>query len=394
MNILRSRRLHAALAAGVVLSLAACGGGGSSNSSSASSGGGSGTLPSTIKIVGSEPETGPAAFAGLSAEKGYKLAIKQINAEHLLGKNTTLEVSFQDTKGQIPTAAAAVSTALADKSVSAVFGSVSSQEAVAQSPIAQKGGLPIVFTQAGSDGVVIGNMTYRATPLMSSYYPLLKKYVQQNGWKTVGVIYTNASPTLVQVANESIPKLGLQVTKSVATTATTQDFSAPIQQVLATHPDVVSILQVGAANPTAMTQLRQAGYTGPVLGNSGASAGNLKPAGQDGADMVWATDFNFQQTAASSQKFVKDYNAEYNENPLQYAAEAYDAAWFLARSIKDAGSADRAKIATGMAAEAKKKMNGALGENLSWKDGTIEVPGSAIQWTGTDEKLLYSASAG
>jgi branched-chain amino acid transport system substrate-binding protein len=394
MNILRSRRLHAALAAGVVLSLAACGGGGSSNSSSASSGGGSGNLPSTIKIVGSEPETGPAAFAGLSAEKGYKLAIKQINAQHLLGKNTTLEVSFQDTKGQIPTAAATVSSTLADKSVSAMFGSVSSQEAVAQSPIAQKGGLPIVYTQAGSDGVVIGNMTYRATPLMSSYYPLLKKYVQQNGWKTVGVIYTNAAPTLVQVANESIPKLGLQVTKSVATTATTQDFSAPIQQVLATHPDVVSILQVGAANPTAMTQLRQAGYTGPVLGNSGASAGNLKPAGQDGADMVWATDFNFQQTAASSQKFVKDYNAEYNENPLQYAAEAYDAAWFLARSIKDAGSADRAKIATGMAAEAKKKMNGALGENLSWKDGTIEVPGSAIQWTGTDEKLLYSASAG
>jgi len=196
------------------------------------------------------------------------------------------------------------------------------------------------------------------------------------------------------VANESIPKLGLQVTKSIATTATTQDFSSAIQQVLASKPDVVSILQVGAANPTAMTQLRQAGYKGPVLGNSGASAGNLKPAGQDGAGMVWATDFNYQQTAAPSQKFVTEYKAEYSENPLQYAAEAYDAAWFLARSIKDAGSADRAKIADGMATEANKTMDGALGENLSWKDRTIEVPGSAIQWTGTAEKLLYSASAG
>lgn len=392
MNILRSRRLHAALAAGVALSLAACGGGGNSSNSSGSSSG-SGSLPATINVAGTEPETGPAAFAGLSAEKGYKLAVKQINDQHFLGKSTTMNVTFTDTKGSIPTAAAAVSTALADKSVSAAFGSVSSQEAVAQSPIAQKGGLPIVYTQAGSDGVVIGNYTYRATPLMSSYYPLLKKYVQQNGWKTVGVIYTNASPTLVQVANESIPALGLQVTKSVATTATTQDFAAPIQQVLSTHPDVVSILQVGAANPTAMTQLRQAGYTGPVLGNSGASAGNLKPAGQAGADMVWATDFNYQQTAPSSQKFVSDYKAEYGDNPLQYAAEAYDAAWFLARSIKDAGSADRAKIASGMAAEAKKTTNGALGENLTWKGGTIQVPGSAIQWTGTDEKLLYTASS-
>lgn len=391
MNILRSRRLHAALAAGVVLSLAACGGGGSNNSSSGSSGGSS-SLPSTINVAGTEPETGPAAFAGLSAEKGYKLAVKQINDQHFLGSNTKLNVTFSDTKGSIPTAAASVSTALADKSISAAFGSVSSQEAVAQSPIAQKGGLPIVYTQAGSDGVVIGNYTYRATPLMATYYPLLKKYVQENNWKTVGVIYTNAAPTLVQVANESLPKLGLQVVKSIATTATTQDFSAPIQQVLAAHPDVVSILQVGASNPTAMTQLRQAGYTGPVLGNSGASAGNLKPAGQNGADMVWAVDFNYQQTAASSQKFVSDYKAEYNENPLNYAAEAYDAAWFLARSIKDAGSADRAKIASGMATQAKKTTNGALGENLTWKDGTIQVPGSAIQWTGTEEKLLYSAS--
>src|SRR4051795_12121055 len=139
MNILRSRRLHAALATGVVLSLAACGGGGSSSSSSASSSGASSSLPSTIKVVGSEPETGPAAFAGLAAEKGYKLAIKQINEQKFLGKNTTLEATFQDTKGQIPTAAATVSSTLADKSVSAMFGSVSSQEAVAQSPIAQKG---------------------------------------------------------------------------------------------------------------------------------------------------------------------------------------------------------------------------------------------------------------
>jgi len=392
MKILRSRRLHAALAAGGVLSLAACGTSSNSNSSSGSSSSGASSLPAAVHVAATEPETGPAAFAGLSAEKGYKLAVKQINAQHVLGQNATLNVTFTDTKGSIPTAASSVSAALADKSVSAAFGSVSSQEAVAQSPIAQKGGLPIVYTQAGSDGVVVGNYTYRATPLMSTYYPLLKKYVQQNKWKTVGVIYTQAAPTLVQVATESLPKLGLNVIKSVATTATTQDFSAAIQQVLASKPDVVSILQVGAANPTAMTQLRQAGYTGPVLGNSGASAGNLKPAGQAGADMVWATDFSFQQTSASSQKFVADYKAEYNENPLQYAAEAYDAAWFLARSIKDAGSADRAKIASGMAAEAKKTMNGALGANLTWKDGTIQVPGSAIQWTGTKENLLYSAT--
>ena len=117
------------------------------------------------------PETGPAAFAGLSAEKGYELAVKEINEQKFLGENTTLEVTFKDTKGQIPTAASELSTAIADQGVSAVFGSVSSQEAVAQSPLAQNAGLPIIYTQAGSEGVVIGDYTYRATPLMSDLLP-------------------------------------------------------------------------------------------------------------------------------------------------------------------------------------------------------------------------------
>jgi branched-chain amino acid transport system substrate-binding protein len=390
MRIPRSRRAVVALStAGLLLSVAACGGG-SGSSSSGSGGSGGGSLPATIKVAGIEPETGPAAFAGLSAEKGYKLAISQINDQKFLGGSTKMEVNFTDTKGEIPTAASAVSTAIADKTVAAAFGSVSSQEAVAQSPLAQQAGLPIIYTQAGSEGVVVGDYTYRATPLMSTYYKVLQDYVKQNGWKTVGVIYTS-TPTLVEVGTKSIPALGLDVVASVNTTPTTQDFSPAIQQVLAKKPDVVSILQVGASNPTAMTQLRQAGYSGPVLGNSGASAGNLKPAGEAGKGMVWAVDFHREQTAASSQDFVKAYKAEYNEDPLNYAAEAFDAAWFLARSIKEAGSADRAKIKDGMAKVAAKPFTGALGKDLEWKDRTIQVGGAAVMWDGTTDKLLYAA---
>lgn len=392
MKIPRSRRAVVALsAAGLLLSVAACGGG---DSDGGGGGGGSsegGSLPDVIKIAGIEPETGPAAFAGLSAEKGYELAIKEINEQKFLGDNTTLEVSFTDTKGEIPTAASAVSTAIADQSVSAAFGSVSSQEAVAQSPLAQQAGLPIIYTQAGSEGVVIGDATYRATPLMSSYYPALQDFVDENGWETVGVIYA-PTPTLEEVAKKSIPALGLDVVAEVGTTPTTQDFSPAIRQILDADPDVVSLLLVGAANPTAMTQLRQAGYDGPVLGNAGASAGNLAPAGPDGAGMVWAADFHPAQEVESSQAFVEAYNAEYDEDPLNYAAEGYDAAWFLARAIKEAGSAERADIIEGMAAVADEPWTGALGEDLTWKDGTIQVEGVAVEWTGTESVLLEAAA--
>jgi len=400
-EVFRGRRRFAVrsmVAAGALIALAAC----SSGSSGGSSGGGAATggdtsnLPATIKVVSTNPTTGVVAFAGNAANKGYDLAVKEINEQKFLG-NSTIQLEKSDTKSTAATAAQVATTAIGDKSVAALFGSVSSNEAVAQSPLAQKGGVPIIYTQAGSDGVVIGDYTYRATPLMREYYPIIKKFIQEKGYKSIGIIYTQATPTLQNIGGQTLPaiakELGMTVTGSIGVQGTTQDYAAPISQILGGKPDVVSILLVGAQNPTAMKQLRQAGYTGEVLGNSGASAGNLKPAGADGAGMVWPVDFNYQQTAASSKKFVAAYKAANGaEDPLNYAAEAYDAAWFLAKSIKQAGSADRAAIKDAMAVVAKEKFDGALGTGLTWKDRDLVVPGVVVRWNGTGEDLLYEAS--
>ncbi len=403
-DVFRNRRLtvlRSVVAGGALITLAACSSGGTSGGSAgggAATGSAASSLPATITVVSTNPTTGTVAFAGNAANKGYDLAVKEINDQKFLGSGTTITLQKVDTKSTAATAAQVATTAIADKSVAAIFGSVSSNEAVAESPLAQKAGVPIIYTQAGSDGVVVGDFTYRATPLMREYYPIVKKFIQGKGYGSVGIIYTQATPTLSDIGSKTLPaiaqELGMTVTGSIGVQGTTQDFSAPISQILAGKPDVVSILLVGASNPTAMKQLRQAGYTGDVLGNSGASAGNLKPAANDGAGMVWPVDFNYQMAAASSQKFVKAYEAaNAGETPLNYAAEAYDAAWFLAKSIKQAGSADRAKIKDGMTAVAKEKFDGALGTGLTWKDRDLQVPGVMIRWNGTGEDLLYEASA-
>jgi branched-chain amino acid transport system substrate-binding protein len=380
------------VASAAVLSVAvACG---SSDDSSGGSSSGKG-LPSTIKVVSVNPTTGVVAFAGVAANKGYELAVKQINDQKFLG-DTKLELSESDTKSEPQTAAQVTTQAITDKGVSAIFGSVSSGEAIAMSPLVQKQGLPTIYTQAGSDGVVVGDYTYRATPLMREYYTDLTKWMTDNGGKTIGIIYTEATPTLQDIGSNTLPQmaddLGIDVVASVGTQATTQDFSAPISQILDKKPDMVAALLVGASNPTVMTQLRQAGWTGPVIGNAGAGAGNLKPAGEDGAGMVWPTDFSEQATAQSTQDFVKAYTDEYGEAPLNYAAEAYDAAWFLAKSIKEADSADRSAIKDAMKTVAGDTFDGALGAGLSWKDGDLQVAGAVVEWDGTGQKLLYEGT--
>ncbi|HEY3260791.1 MAG TPA: ABC transporter substrate-binding protein, partial [Pseudonocardiaceae bacterium] len=245
----RSRLLRGAttlLCAGAVVSLAACG---SNTGSSSSSGGTSSNLPAEIKVVSINPTTGPAAFAGLAANKGYEVAIDEINSQKFLG-DTKLVLSKEDTAGNAQTAASKLTPAVADKNVAAVFGSVSSNEAVALAPIADKSKMPIIFTQAGSPGVVIGDYTYRATPPMSSYYPKVGDFIKSKNVKSVGIVYAAWSPTLKDIAEKTIPEmgksLGFNVVSSIGTQQTTQDFSAPIAQVLNAKPDMVSLLLVGA----------------------------------------------------------------------------------------------------------------------------------------------------
>lgn len=380
-----------ALVAGL-LSIAACGGSASESAGAAST---AESLPAVVNVVSSNPLVGAVGAVGISANKGYELAAKEINDSKFLGE-TKIALKTVDTGGNAQTAASQVTQAIADKSISAIFGSVLSGEALAQAPIAQKSKTPIVFTQAGSKGVVIGEYTYRLTPLMSAYYPIIKKFIQEQNWKSIGVLYTAASPTLVAIGEETIPaiaaELGIKISASVSTQATTQDFNAPVANILKSNPDGVAIIQVGAANPAAMKALRQAGYKGAVIGNSGAGFKSLAPAGDDGAGMAWPVDFSPMMEGDAAKKFVETYTAAYGETPMNYAAESYDAMWFLARSLKEAGSADRAKLQAGMDQVAAKPFTGALGENLNFKDRDLQVPGVVVQWDGSKEIFLYPAS--
>ncbi|HEY1133824.1 MAG TPA: ABC transporter substrate-binding protein [Nocardioides sp.] len=384
----RRTPLLALLTAGA-LALTACGGVGSTGPAATDG------LPDTIELVSINPTTGLIAFAGEAANKGYRLAVDEINETDFL-EGTRIELELQDTKSEAQTAAQLMTQAINGGSVSAVLGSVSSNEALAMSPLAESSGTPVIYTQSGSDGVITGDYTWRATPMMSSYYDIIGDFVVETGAESIGILYTEATPTLQEVGTETLPAiaadLGLEVVSSVGTPATTQDFSAPISQLLGSDPDVVAVLLAGAANPTAMVQVRQAGYDGPVLGNLGAGAGNLEPAGDSGDGMVWATNWHHDLSAPTTQDFVTLYEETYDETPLGYAAEAYDAAWFLARAIKEAGSADRESIMEAMQTLGGEAFDGALGEGLRWEDQDLVLDGAVVEWRGGEEVLLYEGA--
>lgn len=393
MNALRTRgtrrRIRAAATAaavGTLLAVAACGGG----SGSEASGDG---LPDTITIPVTVPLTGAGGFAGTEAEKGYDLAIQEINDTDFL-EGTTLELDKRDTKSTPQQATSDLTSIAADRDVPVTLGSLLSGEAVAQSPIADKQKLPIVYIQAGSEGVLTGDYTFRMTAPQQTFYPIIEQFLEEKGATRIGVVYGPWVPTIKELGEVSVPAaaeaVGAEVVATAETQQTTQDFSAAISKVLDEDPDVVAVLQIGAANATVMKQLREAGYDGPVIGNSSAGAGSLAPAGEGGAGMAWPVDFHPDADDAATAAFVELYEAEYGETPLNYAAEAYDAVWFIARALKAAGTTDREDVAAALRDQVGEPFTGALGTDLAFDGNDLRVPGVVVEWDGTQENLLYS----
>jgi branched-chain amino acid transport system substrate-binding protein len=362
-------------------SLAACSSSGSTGATAAAASGSSSCqLPSVVQAVEIKSLTGSAGFVGIDANKGIQLAASQINSQHVLGSKTTLQVKAEDDQGNAQSGAQDLTSAISDSSVVAVLGPVLSNVAVATSPIAEKAGMPIIYTQSGSSGVLIGKYTFRATPPMTTFYYKLAEYLQAKGVKKLSVIYSSDNDTLDQLATQTLPALGKQYGFSVSLTATqstTQDFASPVTKLLSNHPDAVDMLVIDTQIADVMQQLHQQDFTGPVTSYE-ASLFGLEAMGTSGAGVVWPSNYSVTATA-SSQAFTSAFKAKYGSAPTNFAAEAYDSAWWLADAIKAEHCATRSAIQAGL--ESVKGLSGAQG-NLTFTDNDARVAGYLIQWNG------------
>jgi branched-chain amino acid transport system substrate-binding protein len=348
-------------------------------STTSGSGGGQG-LPAKVSLVSVQDLSGTSGPGGQSTRNGMETAAKEINDTKFLG-NTQLDISFEDSATDPAKGANKMSQAVAG-GAPLVFGSFTSATALAEAPIAQRAKVPTIFTQAGATGLLdAGDYIYRATPLQTSYFNLTLQHLQDKGVKRAAMIYDTDVPTIVDLAHnfqDSSAKYGFTVAASEATTSKTVDVSSQISKLLAAQPDAVFVDVLLAHNVQVIKQLRQAGYTGLVVAQQGAGGGVLKPLGAGADGVVLANDFNPLSTDPGSQHFTQRYQAQFNELPGNFAAEGYDAVFLAARAIKQAGSADRAKILQGLQTVAQQGFDGALGK-ITFTQRQEVTPGVLVE---------------
>lgn len=384
---MKRRVMQATAAMASVALLAACGG----NGDGAEASDGDGEIGNEINLTGIFDTTGPIAYAGVGASRGIQLAIDQIEEEGFLGDDVTINYSEIDTANEIERATSEVNRAITDESINAIFGPVASQQAAAVAPMAEEAGAPIIFNQAGSEGVVIGDYTFRSTAPMETYYDIAAEYLADEGLTDVVVLYNATFPTFAELGENEFPELaeeyGLNIVDSYAAQDNTQDFTSQAQSIASEDPDAVVMLLIAPQSVTALQQLGQAGYEGQITVTSVQAAGNVTEAGSHAEGLIYPVDFSPAQEGEMATDFVEAYTEEYGEAPDQYAAEGYDSMWWVARGIEASGDSSRDGIQQGMQQLTEEGFEGVMGD-LEFEGNDIRVPGVLVEWDGSEENLV------
>lgn len=375
----------AGLAMAVALSMTACG-----TSSDAESDGGGGGIASTIKIAQVQDQTGPVAYAGLGASEGAELAIEEIEAQGFLGDGVKIELEKYDTAGEIERASSEMNKATGDRKVMAILGPVSSQQAATVAPLVGRQKVPTVFTQAGAQGVVINDWTFRATPPMESYYASVMDWLEGQGVKTVSVLYNATFPTFALLGEKDVPAMakerGMEVVQSLSVQMTTQDFAGQSQQIASKKPDALVMLLIAPQSVTALKQLKDAGYENQVVATSVQSAGNIAAAGAAANGLVYPVPFSVAMTGDSSVAFAEAFEKKFDKVANPYNADGYDAMWWVARAIKSSGDSSREGIRKGLETVAGEGFSGAMGD-LTFEGNDARIAGTVVRWNDGAETI-------
>lgn len=339
-------------------------------------------LPKVINFLSIQDLSGIAAKPGADTKLGMELAVEELNKSNFLG-GAKIEMSFRDSATNPGQGVAHMNAAIGQKNA-IVFGSVSSNVAIAQAPIAQRGRQPVVFTQAGSKGILeAGNFVFRATPLQSDYIFLTVEWMKKNNVKRLAMLTDTNIPTindLRAVIKELAPKAGITIVNDEESTTTSADISTQLTKMRESKPDAAMPMMLGSRNVTAVSQLRQNGFQGRIVGMQGMGGNALAPLGDLADGVVWATDFNPAQTNAGAVKFVAAYKAKNGgQVPGFFQAEGYDAVLFAANALKKANSVDPDAVIKALEAVGTEGFEGAAG-TVKFINRQQQGAGVVVEW--------------
>ncbi len=320
--------------------------------------------PVTIGAV--EILTGPNNKYGVAIKNGFDLALDEVNkAGGVLG-GRPLTIAYEDSAGNKEQAISGVRQLIGSKKVPLILGPTLSNEMFAAGPVANGRKIPIVGTSTTANGITdIGPYVFRTAMPEADVIPVtLRAAKDKLGVKKVAVMYGNDdafTKSAYDVMKAALDKLGIEVLTTETFGSKDTDFSAQLTKIKSLNPDAIVVSALAEAGSGILLAKKALGFPDSVrvIGGNGLNSPKVGEIAGEGANgTIVGSPWFIGKTDPANQAFVAAFKARYNENPDQFAAQAYDTLKIVAQAIGAAGDPDPEKIT---AALAKTSTTGVMG---------------------------------
>lgn len=322
-----------------------------------------------IKIGIIIPLTGPVGVSGQAMQKGYTLALDEINRTPPLGRR--FELIIEDDRGDPPTAAAAFLKLVNRDRIDVLAGGLASNVSIAVGAQVLQRPVLMAWTGAAFPGfeqmLKDADWFFHYHPWQYNNADSTWAFIQSTGAKTATLAAEDGpfGSSAVTEAGAFARAKGITIASSETFKTGSPDLTPMLTKAKSTNADVLVFVGFDQDVVPLATQSRQVGYSPKLMlaappswpvGFEKLAAGNF---------IAGMTLWTQENGHPASRRFVRQYRERFKEEPSSYWAPlAYTNLITVADAIRRAGSTDIAAVTREMKAT---NYEGPIGIPLTFK---------------------------
>ena len=272
---------------------------------------------------------------GRMNKQGIDLAVAHINARGGI-KGRPLRLVERDDEGVGSKAAAIAGEFVANRSILAVVGHVTSGAMMAAAPVYEQGLAAIATTASSPDLSGISGWTFRVISSDSANGIDMAQFATARGFKRVAILYENNSYGRGLADAFRRAYNGQIVALDPIPSDGRSSLEPYVSYLRVKSPDLVFVAGTDASGRSFLKEARRQSLNSSYMGGDGWTPLSLDTAIAEGVFV--GAPFSAEDPRAEAQSFVRAYRERYHEDPDGNAALGYDATMVLADAIENVGT--------------------------------------------------------
>ena len=298
-----------------------------------------------VKVGVIVPLGGPAISWGQHSLLGAEIARDEINSTGGIG-GVPLELIVVDTASKPEMSISLARKLTEEEKVLVIVGPILSSSCEMTFPVINRMGIVAVSPVSAAPGLSAKNRPWAFRNNLTSdrtLGPALKKWVDMNHLKTVGIIYDNSDAVSTGEGAKIYPKFLEESGVTIVDVLTVQkkdfDFSAHITRMIGKKPDGVALAAQAEQAANIIREMRRQGLNVPIL--TGVECANplFINTGKDDVEGVWTASATWADNPDPKvQKFVSSFmERKAGEKPNSGGFKSYDTIYIIQDIIRKYG---------------------------------------------------------